>query len=58
MSRLIYRPRTHLLFKGARKSFSVSCCAAREGRVWLKSFCLQWLARSGRPALRGALAAD
>ncbi|MFE1199803.1 hypothetical protein ACFW6E_45140 [Streptomyces olivaceoviridis] len=57
-SRLIHRPRNHLLLKGARKSFSVSCWAAREGRVWLKSFCLQWLARSGRLTLRGALAAD
>ncbi|AYV32196.1 hypothetical protein EES41_36175 [Streptomyces sp. ADI95-16] len=57
-SRLIHRPRNHLLLKGARKSFSVRCFLAREGRVWLKSFCLQWLARSGRPALRGTLAAD
>lgn len=57
-SRLIYRPRRDDGRRDGRKSFSVSCWAAREGRVWLKSFCFQWLARSGRPALRGALAAD
>ncbi len=26
--------------------------------MWLMGSCLQWLPRSGRPALRGALAAD
>jgi hypothetical protein len=56
-SRLIYRPCPDARPDG-RKSFSVSCWVVQEGRVWLKSFCLQWLARSGRPALRGALAAD
>ncbi|MEY9988174.1 transposase-like protein [Streptomyces sp. V4I8] len=37
---------------------SVSCWVAREGRMWLKLRCRLWLRRSGRPALRGALAAD
>lgn len=37
---------------------SVRCWLAREGRMWLIVSCLKWLARSGRPTLRGALAAD
>jgi pectate lyase len=39
-------------------NISVRCCPVREGRVWLMIPCLLWLRGSGRPALRGALAAD
>lgn len=37
---------------------SVRCLSAQEGRMWLTVSCQLWLPRSGRPALRGALAAD